>query len=1361
MKKLITQLLAVVMIFSSFAAIVPAASADDSIITEENLLFNFEYAPVYGGVVDGKATAKAEQVTEDGRVALKVVPTPDDAQSSKLALDCYKLKFTKEDLENALYMTIDYKYTGEEDLPNMYLEILKTGGLFKSEIHATAQTETVKDEWSTAVFDISSARFSLSDEEGKIFKQFHFYPYGNEVNSFDAKTASPDQVMYIGKISFYGIDTQQGPTSNATGIIKGEEEPLIAFNYIDEFGGVVDDKTTATVERVVEDGMLAAKIQATPDIANGSSISLDAYHLERKFKPEQFKNARYLTIDYKYEKSGNGAKVNKMHVEFTTLGGGLTSTIKADSLNPVISDGWQTAIFDVSKFDDYVTIADGKIIRQMHFWPFGDRLSPVDIGKDQVMYIGEVRLYEENPDTSATYTVSFRKGYDDATGEDPAVISVMKGDKFTLPEQNYTIQNAISSEFLGWRYSEDGMLYQPGTEFTAIDGYVTFTAMFEVEKLVPNVRTIPFAQYQGGSVNNNKSAEVTNTVFQDKEVTQVIVNPKDESTMYGVKIDGYHYDTAGIDLSIYKHMVVTYFLDGELPMPTTFAGEILSSGGVLTKAYMFTSKDPMVSGKWAYATVDLTGIDSYLNPSREEHFFKQMHLQVFKGISTKLKGTEKLYIADLMFFKEKPQLELHESYMKGYDGNLFKPQNTMTRAEAATIVARLCAGGDTLVPTDKVTAFTDVASHWGNKYISYVESLGYLKAYSGAFLPDQPITRAEFVELVYNMGLLADAGKNGTFTDVAANHPRATVISAAGKAGLVNGYDNGNGTFSFKPDATITRAEVVKVINNAYKRSITADKLSSDLRAFFSDVSADFWAYPEIAEATVSHIDSPDGWVLMTVSPTILFGGGEVDYAAAENYLKELDTLAANRIAEIRNTPTTVQVTGTKYYVSNNGNDEADGKSPATAWKTIAKVVSAGGQMVAGDGVFFERGSVWRESLSVTVSGVTYSAYGEGAKPRIYASPENGVGAEKWSLMPGTTNIWVYYKDLKDCGGIYFEDANGVKIGYKETPQYINEFFCVYGSNGSKLFDIKTELDKDLDFYCELPAKTIGMSTGKLYVRSDAGNPGTRFNSIEFFVNQPIIKASGDNITFDNLCLMYGGIYGISAGSIKGLTVTNCEMGWIGGSITYYNANGGPVRVGNGVEIYGSCDGFVADNNYIYQCYDTGLTHQYSAGGGDDISHYNITYSNNVIEDCIYNIEYFNGASQGGNAVRDGKNFLIEGNILRRAGYGWGIQRSDGNVSCNIKSWEQRNQYESGTFIIRNNIFDRGSWNLVETCAENPAWAPIYENNTYMQVIDRGLGRYKEFRLTHDKNAEIAIKNDFGDKNAKVYILPEAYAPAE
>lgn len=56
-------------------------------------------------------------------------------------------------------------------------------------------------------------------------------------------------------------------------------------------------------------------------------------------------------------------------------------------------------------------------------------------------------------------------------------------------------------------------------------------------------------------------------------------------------------------------------------------------------------------------------------------------------------------------------------------------------------------------------------------------------------------------------------------------------------------------------------------------------------------------------------------------------------------------------------------------------------------------------------------------------AGVTYSAYGEGDKPAIYGSPENGAGAEKWELLEGTDNIWVFYKDVLECGTIVLDES--------------------------------------------------------------------------------------------------------------------------------------------------------------------------------------------------------------------------------------------------------------------------------------------------------------------------------------------------
>ena len=93
----------------------------------------------------------------------------------------------------------------------------------------------------------------------------------------------------------------------------------------------------------------------------------------------------------------------------------------------------------------------------------------------------------------------------------------------------------------------------------------------------------------------------------------------------------------------------------------------------------------------------------------------------------------------------------------------------------------------------------------------------------------------------------------------------------------------------------------------------------------------------------------------------------------------------------------------------------AAGTSPETAWATIDRL--NGAELNDGDAVFFRRGDVWRAAQVESRPGVTYSAYGEGEKPGLYGSAENGGGAEKWSLWyegEDGRKIWVYYRPMLD-----------------------------------------------------------------------------------------------------------------------------------------------------------------------------------------------------------------------------------------------------------------------------------------------------------------------------------------------------------
>ena len=85
---------------------------------------------------------------------------------------------------------------------------------------------------------------------------------------------------------------------------------------------------------------------------------------------------------------------------------------------------------------------------------------------------------------------------------------------------------------------------------------------------------------------------------------------------------------------------------------------------------------------------------------------------------------------------------------------------------------------------------------------------------------------------------------------------------------------------------------------------------------------------------------------------------------AEDSFLDKLDTLTGKlKDMIVYNMDDLTECTGTKYYVSNNGDDKNDGKSPETAWATLDKVNDY--IFNEGDLVLFERGSMWRGYLSV------------------------------------------------------------------------------------------------------------------------------------------------------------------------------------------------------------------------------------------------------------------------------------------------------------------------------------------------------------------------------------------------------------
>lgn len=192
----------------------------------------------------------------------------------------------------------------------------------------------------------------------------------------------------------------------------------------------------------------------------------------------------------------------------------------------------------------------------------------------------------------------------------------------------------------------------------------------------------------------------------------------------------------------------------------------------------------------------------------------------------------------------------HLAFLSGYANGTFGPDRNMTRAEVTTMFARLLAEKMAADQTYSNT-FSDVAkSHWAANYIGYMQQFGIITGYAdGSFRPDASVTRAEFAAIASRFEKLTEGTKS--FSDVPSSHWAAKYINFAATRGWVNGYADG----TFRPNNSITRAEVAAVTCRLLERNADQSYIRShlsELRAF-TDVSESHWAYWYTMEAANGH----------------------------------------------------------------------------------------------------------------------------------------------------------------------------------------------------------------------------------------------------------------------------------------------------------------------------------------------------------------------------------------------------------------------------------------------------------------------------------------------------------------------------
>ena len=413
------------------------------------------------------------------------------------------------------------------------------------------------------------------------------------------------------------------------------------------------------------------------------------------------------------------------------------------------------------------------------------------------------------------------------------------------PEYNgATPEKAADDDYT---YTFDG--WSPSV--TPVTGDVTYTAVFTSTPIVRH--TITF-ETNGGSA-------ISDAQVKDGEVLSVPTAP----TKSGYTFKGWYKDvglSAEYDFSLPVNENFTLYAKWEKKTNSgggggggitlyvvrfeTNGGSKVPNAAVVRKAKLTRpanpTKDGFTYGGW------------YANTALETPY--DFNTAVTSNFTLYAKWNSDSTVSDLLNTAE------HSAYVFGYQDRTVRPEDNITRAETAEIFFRLLNAETRAKYLSEENGFADVpASAWYHRSVSTMEKLGILKGRTDTeFVPNAWITRAEFAAICARF----DASKfeeTQTFTDIEGHWAEEEILEAAAH-GWICGYEDG----SFRPEAPITRAEAITLINRMLERTPKSkDSLHVDMVTWLDNSDEDAWYYLAIQEATNDHeytknVDGSETW---------------------------------------------------------------------------------------------------------------------------------------------------------------------------------------------------------------------------------------------------------------------------------------------------------------------------------------------------------------------------------------------------------------------------------------------------------------------------------------------------------------------
>ncbi len=208
--------------------------------------------------------------------------------------------------------------------------------------------------------------------------------------------------------------------------------------------------------------------------------------------------------------------------------------------------------------------------------------------------------------------------------------------------------------------------------------------------------------------------------------------------------------------------------------------------------------------------------------------------------------------------------------LKGYEDNSFRPDNTITRAEFATVIARMLGLESVAVGSSAATIFTDMmvggGEHWASGYIKIAYDLGIILGMGdGTFAPDNPVTYEQAVKmLVCALGYEAAAIELGGWPD--------GYVAQADTLGMLKAIN------VEKTDVSASRGMVAQLLFNALEIPLTDKQPDGSVNVTTKTLLTNKLGYAHFNNYMLSQVDGTD-----SVSDSeIRLQEGELAFAQSE-----------------------------------------------------------------------------------------------------------------------------------------------------------------------------------------------------------------------------------------------------------------------------------------------------------------------------------------------------------------------------------------------------------------------------------------------------------------------------------------------